>query len=412
MGRVSVNNLQEGMILEEDLVTPGGRIILSRGAVLREKYIRMFKVWGITGAYVKGEEDGDILQKNLLREESLGQSEAYVASYFPPSEGEDRRVSEVREYCTRRFAESIESGVLPPPLPHRTLPPRPPLGHFGRTFSARELGRNQVRLVSFPDIYFKIQEVINSPLSSATSIARVVSKDPSLTARLLRLVNSSFYAFPQPILSIPRAIAIVGSNELTSLALAVSTITVFEHVSPEYVDMKSFWKHSIACGVFSRLLAYGKRVRSEERFFLAGLLHDIGRIILYSKSPAEMTYALELSLFERIPLWQAEKRVFGFDHAAVGHVLLEEWNIPEGIRRLCDYHHAPLDDRAPEEAAFVHCGDFLANGIRFGTSGSLYSSPLDPAILDYISLAPGDVESVLIQAERQLQEIMNIFLVA
>lgn len=156
MGRVSVNNLQEGMVLEEDLVTPGGRVILGKGAVLKEKYIGMFKVWGITGADVEGEEDGDILQKNLLREESLRQSEAYVASYFPPSEGEDRRVSEVRDYCSRRFAENIESGVLPPPLPHRTVPPQPPRGHFGKTFSARELGRNQVRLVSFPDIYFKI----------------------------------------------------------------------------------------------------------------------------------------------------------------------------------------------------------------------------------------------------------------
>ncbi len=412
MGRISVNNLREGMLLEEDLVAPNGRVILGKGAVLKEKYIGMFKIWGITGAAVEGAEDAEIVQEVRLREEALRQGESYVASYFPPAEDEDSRLSEVRAYCVRRCAEKIEEGKPPEPLPLRSEPPRPPRGHFGRTFSARSLAQNQVRLVSFPDIYFKIREVINSPLSSATSIARVVSKDPSLTARLLRLVNSSFYGFPQPILSIPRAIAIVGSNELTSLALAVSTMTVFRDVSPKYVDMKSFWKHSIACGVFSRLLAYGKRERNEERFFLSGLLHDLGRIVLYSKTPAEMTYALELSLFERIPLWRAEKRVFGFDHTAVGKILLEEWNIPEGIRRLCDYHHDPLDEDAPEEAAFVHGGDFLANAMRFGTSGSVYCSLLGASVWEYLSLGAGDAESVLVQGERQLREIMNIFLVA
>ena len=223
MGRISVNNLREGMLLEDDLCAPNGRIILGKGAVLKEKYISMFKIWGITGADVEGAEDSEILHQARLRDEAVRQGESYVASYFPPAAEEDGHLSEVRAYCVRRCAEKIEEGKPPEPLPLRSTPPRPPRGHFGRTFSARSLARNEVRLVSFPDIYFKIQDVINSPLSSATSIARVVSNDPNLTARLLRLVNSSFYGFPQPILSIPRAIAIVGSNELTSLALAVST---------------------------------------------------------------------------------------------------------------------------------------------------------------------------------------------
>ncbi|HPK06443.1 MAG TPA: HDOD domain-containing protein, partial [Aminivibrio sp.] len=336
----------------------------------------------------------------------------FVDTYLPPAEGETPASAGIRSFCTRKFAGEIASGKLPAPLPEMKQLPRPPEGHFGRTFSAYGLAKNEVRLVSFPDIYFKIQEVINSPISSATTIAKVVSKDPSLTARLLRLVNSSFYGFPNPILSIPRAIAIIGANELTALALAVSTMTVFRHVPPAYVDMKSLWKHSIACGVFSRLLAYSRRIRNEERFFLAGLLHDLGRIILYTKTPAEMTYALELSFFERIPLWRAEKRVFGFDHAAVGKVLLEEWNIPESIRKLCDFHHSPLDENAPEESAFVHAADYIANGLRAGTSGSVYISAVAPEIWDYLGLDEGDLESVLVQGERQIREIMHIFLVA
>ena len=410
MGRVSVHNLQDGMVLEEDLRAPNGRFILGKGTVLKNKYIQMFKIWGITGADVEGAEDGEMARKALVEEDAARRAQSFVASYFPPEEGENGCSAAVRSFCIRRFAEDFASGASPAPLPFGASLPRPPEGHFGRSFSAYALAKDEVRLFSFPDIYFKIQEVINSPISSATSIAKVVSNDPNLAARLLRLVNSSFYSFPNPIQSIQRAIAIIGSNELTALALAVSTMKVFKNVPQEYVDMRSFWRHSIACGVFSRLLAYNRRIHSEERFFLAGLLHDLGRIILYTKTPKEMTYALELSFFERIPLWRTEKRVFGFDHTAVGKVLMEDWSIPQGIRLLCDCHHKPLDENAPDEAVFIHIADYFANSLRIGTSGSLYFSHLEPSVWERLELDDGDVESVLVQGERQIREIMNIFL--
>ena len=398
-------------MLEEDLHAPNGRFILGKGATLKDNYIRMFKIWGITGADVEGEEDLEIAGRAAVEEEALRAAKRYTDSFFPPDDAEDSCSATVRAFCIRRFAEAFSSGSPPAPIPEVRSLPRPPEGHFSRSFSSYALAKNEIRLFSFPDIYFKIQEVISSPISSATSIAKVVGNDPNLAARILRLVNSSFYGFPNPIQSIPRAIAIIGSNELSALALAVSTMKVFKNVPPEFVDMKSFWRHSIACGVFSRLLAYTKRRRSEERFFLAGLLHDLGRIILYTKTPKEMTYALELAVFERAPLWRIERRVFGFDHTAIGKVLMDEWRIPSGIGHLCDHHHSPDSDEAPEEAAYVHIADYLANALRIGSSGSVYFSKIDMGILETLELAKGDFDAVLVQGERQIREIMNIFLV-
>ena len=412
MGRVSVNNLREGMVLEEDLHAPNGRFILGKGAALKDNYIKMFKIWGITGADVEGEEDAEIAGRVALEEEALGTARSYVDSFFPPEDPDDACAAAVRAFCIRRFAEAFSSGAPPALIPQIGSLPRPPEGHFSRSFSSYAMAKNEIRLFSFPDIYFKIQEVISSPISSATSIAKVVGNDPNLAARILRLVNSSFYGFPNPIQSIPRAIVIIGSNELSSLALAVSTMKVFKNVPPEFVDMKSFWRHSIACGVFSRLLAYAKKRRSEERFFLAGLLHDLGRIILYTKTPREMTYALELSVFEKAPLWRTERRVFGFDHTAVGKVLMEEWRIPGGIGQLCEYHHSPESEDAPEEAAYVHIADYLANALRIGSSGSVYFSRMDRGIVEALELDKGDFEAVLAQGERQIREIMNIFLIS
>ena len=248
MGRVTVNNLQEGMVLEEDLRAPNGRFILGKGVTLKEKYIRMFKIWGITGADVEGVEDGEVVRRALLEEDAIRRSRSYVDTYFPPEDAEDVCASAVRSFCVRRFAEEFASGTPPSPLPEVKSLPRPPEGHFGRSFSAYALAKDEVRLFSFPDIYFKIQEVINSPISSATSIQRW-----SATIRTLPPVcsslNSSFYGFPNPIQSIPeRSRSSVPMNDLARPW--VSTMKVFKNVPKEYVDMKSFWRHSIACGSF------------------------------------------------------------------------------------------------------------------------------------------------------------------
>ena len=125
-----------------------------------------------------------------------------------------------------------------------------------------------------------------------------------------------------------------------------------------------------------------------------------------------MTYALELSVFEKAPLWRTERRVFGFDHTAVGKVLMEEWRIPGGIGQLCEYHHSPESEDAPEEAAYVHIADYLANALRIGSSGSVYFSRMDRGIVEALELDKGDFEAVLAQGERQIREIMNIFLIS
>jgi HD-like signal output (HDOD) protein len=271
----------------------------------------------------------------------------------------------------------------------------------------RDLVAREVRLVSFPDIYLKIRGVIDDPLSSARRIAEVVGKDPALTVRLLRLVNSSYYGFPKAITSIHRAVAIVGSNQLSSLALAVSALSVFRDIPGAFVDVKSFWIHSVAVGVLARILAFRRRTRDEERHFLAGLLHDMGRIVLYNQLPGPMTEALRRASRERLPLVEAERAILGFDHADLARRRLTVWNIPESIRDLACAHHIP-GAGSPDEAG-LHGADFLANALRWGTSGTVMVPPLDPAV-ELLELDEGTLETVLVQADRQIGEIRRIFL--
>ncbi|MDD2206401.1 MAG: HDOD domain-containing protein [Aminobacterium sp.] len=414
MGIVSIGNLEEGMVLKDDVYAPNGRFILGQGTVLRAKYIKMFKIWGVNEADINGVDDQEIILKRVVEEEKQQRAELEVRSYFPE---EDLWTPEMRELFDLRV--SRESTLLDFPSEYEK--------EYGKKTevvildfdnlslsrpSLQELLTSQVRLFSLPDIYFKIRDVLNSPVSSAIHIAKVVGTDPSLTVRLLRLVNSSFYGFPSPIQSVSRAVAIVGTNELTTLALAISTMSVFKHIPADLVDMKSFWKHSIMCGIFSRLLAYMKRVPSEERFFLAGLLHDIGRVVLYTKLPQHMTFAIREARTKKIPLLEAERKYLGFDHADLGRMLLQQWNIPEPIRVLVGSHHRPLEAENIEEASIICVADVLANAVRLGTSGNFVVPAPSHDVWEQLELSQGSLESILVQGERQIAEIMKIFLVA
>ncbi len=144
-----------------------------------------------------------------------------------------------------------------------------------------ELVQSAMRLASLPSIYLRLTEVTTDGRSTSTDVARVIQEDPSLSARLLRLVNSAFYGFPSRVDTITQAINLVGTNQVMELALASSVLRAFEGIPRDRVDMDGFWRHSIGTAIAARAIALRRRVASAERYFVAGLLHDVGRLVLF-----------------------------------------------------------------------------------------------------------------------------------
>ncbi|EHM10826.1 putative signal transduction protein [Thermanaerovibrio velox DSM 12556] len=412
MGLVSLENLRPGMVLASPLKAPDGRVMLGAGVEIKEGHIKMFRVWGIPWADVEGEEDQSIREEAQSREEALSAARDVVMRWFKPSHPLEEELFHLAvENAARRL---LEEGALPPgwiPSPPKEQP-KLNLGELGVGLPAMlHLVRQQVRLSSFPAIYFKLREVIDSPVSSAAKIAEVVSKDPALTVRLLRLVNSSYYGFPKRIDSIQRAVAIVGTNQLTALAMAVSAMGAFRGVPSSRMDVGAFWEHSVACAVTARVIAFTLKMPNEEQFFLSGLLHDIGRLVLFSKVPWVMKSLMEGALFEGVPTYVLEGRHLGFDHGRLGERLLKEWNIPDFIRVLVGGHHDPMGCDMPREASVVHLADAVALAMRWGSSGSSLTPPVDPAVPRMLELPPEGLPVVVSQAARQIAEIRRIFLI-
>jgi len=202
-------------------------------------------------------------------------------------------------------------------------------------------------LFSMPDIYFQLNEMIRDQRYSMVDIGRVISTDPALSARLLRLVNSSFYGFQSRIDTISRAIAIVGINDLHNLVVATYVVDRFAKIPTTLVDMTAFWMRSVHCGVVTRLLAKSSAVLNSERLFLAGLLHDIGSLVLYQTLPEESLRVLWAINHNRRLLTVFEREIIGFTHADVGRELLKAWGLPESLYEVVGCYCNP-------DSALVH----------------------------------------------------------
>lgn len=414
MGRVHTDNLTPGMKLTADLLGPRGILILPRGAVLTGKSIQTIKIWGISEADVEGISEEDIAKREMSRidPEILRKAEERTEYLFssPPATpfgGELRR--QVLLESAKRYANGDSFGDFEP---HELFRDSAKAVSYDdeRVPAIHDLVSDSTRLSSFPDIYFQISQVLASPKSSAHHIADVVSKDTSLAAKLLKLVNSSFYGFPARIDSIPRAVAIIGVNELSTLAIGISVISAFRDVTEDVFSMQSFWKHSIACGVFARIYASLEVGLSEERHFVAGILHDIGRLVMIQAMPRHMIASIRLSVRRRLPIHIAEQQVIGYDHATVGGVLLHEWGFPSMLEQIVLFHHRPEESKNVTESAILTLADITTIGLRMGRSGSFFVPEVAPDAWDAVHFPPSAIAPAIMQAERQISEILALFL--
>ena len=247
---------------------------------------------------------------------------------------------------------------------------------------------DDISLVSFPRVYTQFQEAMADENTSFSEIGDIIIYDAGLSARLLRIVNSAYYSFPQKIETISHAIGVIGTRQLSDLMLSTIVIDKFKSIPESMIDMESFWQHSIACGLIARELASQKENLDPEMFFTAGMLHDIGQIILCMKLP-QITLRILLELQSRQePLQELEHEELGFDHAELGGKLLNKWNLSEFHVETTTFHHEP--GNAPNyslEASIIYLADILANTMKLGCSGeSIIPSILNEDVWEVIQL--------------------------
>jgi len=417
MARRRVSELVAGMVLSEDVVTPGGRFLMPRGTTLDAGHLKSLLAWNVPEAAVD-----DAVSR-------LGQD-------APADAGEVAATTEAAETVVRerlcRLDLDHEAGLMlwhlavnreaerlahrdPAPSPEADFRQPAPADRTLPPVTVEGMLHNEPQLVSPPEVYGRISRVLRDPKSTVEDAAEAIRHDQSLAAKLLRLVNSSFYSrtmravhgrFPAKVDSLSRAVLVVGGRQLSTLALGVSVLPLFQDIPQGWVNMRLFWEHSVGCAVAAQAISGATGRGNPEAAFVGGLMHDIGRIILFKQAPHHMAAAMRQALDDRQPLAVVERQILGFDHAALGGALLHKWEFPANLETMVCEHHALRDGAERDAAAVIHLADIVANAMAWGGSGSRYAPPLDLGAWDRLGLAAGALSALLPGMEASLGETM------
>lgn len=276
-----------------------------------------------------------------------------------------------------------------------------------------ELVQGVGSLVTLPDVFVRINQLVNDPNSNIADIAKAASQDPSFTVRLLRVANSSFYGFSSTIDTVPKAVSIIGTSQIRSLALATSVASSFDGLPNTLVSMEDFWRHSLYCALIARTLAKQVRKCDPDALFTAALLHDIGELVIFNRLPEQAKDALLLVLdsADEMPVHLAEQQVIGFDHAQVGGELARQWKLPPLLEECIEFHHAVNAGlRFPREVAIVHIANALALMAEIDTHDANDVSPIDPRAWEISGLNPEEVmEDAVHEAQAEVVETEKLF---
>ncbi len=262
----------------------------------------------------------------------------------------------------------------------------------------RQKVENLNTLPTVPGALQRLSAIMEKPRITLVEISAFISNDPALTTKVLKMVNSAIYGFPGRIASVSHATMLLGLNVIKGLLLGVS---VFEWMQK---TMKGLYEHSLACAVASRVIAQKKGLKEPEEVSVAGLLHDIGKVILTIEFPERYQAAMDEAREKSISMFDAEKNQFNATHANVGGWLAEKWRFPRNLIDVIECHHRPtLAKHAPMETAIVHMADLLARARGFGFAGEIFVPEIDAAAYERLKLSESDLKDVLREMEDSME---------
>jgi putative nucleotidyltransferase with HDIG domain len=282
------------------------------------------------------------------------------------------------------------------------------------TVTIGEILKKTPDLPSMPAAALNVMREADSETGSAVAVAKHISQDQALTARVLRLANSPYYGLPRQITDLQEAVVVLGMRCIRNLAVvAASYPWLSRPVSGYALEPKQLWKHSIGVAVGAQIVAKRTKACCADTAFTAGLLHNMGKIAvsiwLDNKLKALVAYAIQ----ENMTFDQVERKVLGFDHADVGAHLAEQWNLPEVFVLAIQHHHNPDRCQPPNPIVdAVHLGDFMTMSMGYGLGGDGLRYDLYPSACERLGLSQDELDTALAlfveEYERQEQSFAEI----
>jgi len=267
-------------------------------------------------------------------------------------------------------------------------------------------------IATLPEVTMKIINLVEDPNSTAADLNNVITNDPALGARILKVVNSAFYGLPGQIASINRAIVLLGLNAVKNIAIAASLAKLFRggEISPHF-NARDLWQHSIAVAASTKILSAKVGLGLHDEAFLAGLMHDIGIMVEIQARRMQFVEIVEkLHHDQTLTLRAAEEEVLGANHEEFGAAICKAWKFPASFSYVTGYHHRPmdLDEEHRTLAGLVHIADIIVANLDIGFTRSVETRELNPEVLEALNLTLEQVEEVSNELPEAIEEASSL----
>ena len=275
----------------------------------------------------------------------------------------------------------------------------------------QDLVKNASDLVSLPEVSLRVNEIANDPDSTADDMGKVISQDPALVARMLKIANSAFYGVSNEVETITRAIAILGTKKIRDLVISTAASDTFDGIPNNLITMQDFWHHSLYCALLAQILAKKSKKIKSESIFIAGLLHDIGQLLMFNKLPEKSheTILLLMEGTEELETYEAERHVFGFDHMEVGAELIKKWKLAPVLLECIEFHHVPQNAKNfPAEVALINIANAVAVMADFNSMNEDDIPMINPISWELTGLSKNDLPEAIKQAQEEIEEIESV----
>ena len=403
-----ITELSPGDRLERTVFTKAGNMLLPAGEVLSESSIALLKNWEIPKVAVERAPTKFAQNNNPAPpEDVMRKARENTLCRFSQIPLEDDFTRELFELAVERQGRFLLSrpgntsaNDAAPSSGFHTPKPEP-AGMEAVLSSSFKLG-------TLPIIFHQLVETIDNPYASTGDIAHIISTDPAFAAKLLKLVNSPFYGPPSRVDTISRAVQLVGTGQLVMLAMGATLITAFKGIPVSLISMQSFWGHSVACSAAARLLAQQAGLPQPEKYFTAGLLHDIARLLIYTQLPTHALYLLTEAKRQKVTVHSLEPDTLGFTHEELGGALLDDWRCPEELAQQIRVHHDPLQPTSTSAEAILPLANTLAHAMGYGTSAETLVPPPDAQAWPLLQLTPLRLREICLQMESLVREIRSL----
>jgi len=253
---------------------------------------------------------------------------------------------------------------------------------------------------TLPGVVSKVHSMIHDPEVSVEKLGRIISKDQVLAAKVLKLVNSPFYGFPGRISSVNHALVLLGFNVIRGMLISASVFDIMNR------SMTGLWDHSLGCATVAGIIGRRLDEPDSEEVFIAGLLHDIGKVIIQVTLPRDFDEIRRIAEKEGIYMEEAENRVLGVDHARIAQWVAGKWHLPENIAVPMTCHHDPgRAGRYARRTAMIQLADVLIQGAGFGNGGCAFVPPLDPHVFSLLEIDSPWIRQVLQELEENMDSL-------